>query len=109
MIDSTKTQAQTFAASIIPDFPDPIWTNAARELLAGVVIMLIKTHGAGKWNYRDLADALNKTPSELNALIQEYCPPGTNLFTDIILMNLRSSCDIIYCVAILESAIAEIG
>lgn len=102
---TTKTQAQTFAAAMIPESKDPLWSNAAREVLTGAMMMLIKTHGVGKWGWQDLADALKQTQPELLKMMRKFYPQGAAFVasegktTESVLMNLGAFTGVIFDLA----------
>ncbi len=102
---TNKTRAQTFAAAMIPESKDPLWSNAAREVLTGAIMMLIKSIGVGKWGWQDLADALKKAQPELLAMMQEYYPQGAAFVasngktTESVLMNLGAFTGVIFDLA----------
>jgi type IV secretory pathway TraG/TraD family ATPase VirD4 len=103
---TTKTQAQTFSSAMIPESQgNPLWSNAAREVLNGVIMMLIKTRGVGKWGWQDLAGGLNKTQPELLSMMQEHYPQGATFVasngkaTESVLMSLGAFVGVIYDLA----------
>lgn len=102
---TNKPQAQAFAAATIPESKEPLWSNAARAVLAGSILMLIKTKGVGKWGWQDLADTLKKSQPELLSMLQEHHPQGAAFVasngktTESVLMNLGAFTGVIYDLA----------
>ncbi|WP_321865396.1 type IV secretion system DNA-binding domain-containing protein [Paraburkholderia tropica] len=47
-----------FAGSTIKESHDPMWANAARQLLVGLLVHLRQTRGAG-WGWRELSDLVS--------------------------------------------------
>lgn len=93
-----------FAASIIRESQDPMWSNASRQLLVGLMIHLRITRG-DDWGWRDLAELVALPQSGLRP-IMEACHPEAlrsvekaSVTTAGILINLSSFCASIFDLA----------
>ena len=60
-----------FAASMIPEAKDPMWSSAARQILVGFMIYLRSTRGAD-WGWRDLAALFSIKETELLPMMSLY-------------------------------------
>ena len=56
---------------------DPIWSNGARIILAGCMVVLMNTHP--NWWWAELKELLNKPTKELNELFRKYYPDAAKL------------------------------
>lgn len=72
----TKQHARQFAAMVIVETKDPTWSNAAREILVGCIMMLIKTKGVGRWTARQLSNLVKSTLPDLIVIMTEYHQEG---------------------------------
>ncbi len=95
--DCTNSQdARELAAYIIPEGHDPMWHQAARQILAAV-IQKLQTEMPGRWTWTDLHRVACSPQEELLALIKRFAPEALNFIqsesktTDGILINLGSS------------------
>jgi hypothetical protein len=93
-----------FAASMIKEATDPMWSSAARQILVGLMMYLRKTRGQ-LWGWRELADLLSSSLGLLHELMQRYHPEAVravekfSVTTHGILINLASYCSAIYDLA----------
>ncbi|WP_250463246.1 type IV secretion system DNA-binding domain-containing protein [Caballeronia sp. GAFFF2] len=96
--------ARRFAMSMIQDSADPMWSNAARQLLVGVIAHLQATRGED-WGWPDLAEAVALPQPELLALMRAHHPEAAraveraSVTTTGILINLASFCSPIFDLA----------
>ena len=93
-----------FAAAMIRESQDPMWSNASRQLLVGLMIHLKETQGIA-WGWRELADLVALPQSQL-LLIMKRCHPEAiravekaSVTTVGILINLSSFCSSIFDLA----------
>lgn len=93
-----------FAASIVQDAKDPMWSNAARQILVGFMIYLRATRGVD-WGWRELADLLSISEAELLPMMTLYHPEAVrsvqraSVTTQGILINLAAFSASIYDLA----------
>lgn len=93
-----------FAAAMIRDSHDPMWSNASRQLLVGVMIHLKATRGDG-WGWSELADYLALPQVELLEIMRRHHPEAVrsvekaSVTTAGILINLASFCSPIFDLA----------
>lgn len=84
-----------FAGAMIREAQDPMWSNAARQLLVGFLICLKSTRGE-KWGWRELADMMALPQSSVLSVMSEYHPEAAraveraSVTTQGILINLAS-------------------
>ncbi|OXC75671.1 type IV secretion system DNA-binding domain-containing protein [Caballeronia sordidicola] len=96
--DLTNTQhMRGFAAAIVAESSDPMWSNAARQLLCGLLIYLRQTKGSD-WGWRDLAALVALSQPELLAIMRDHHPEAVRVVerasvtTQGVLINLASFC-----------------
>lgn len=100
----TKQQAKNIAARLIVESTDPLWSNAARQILAAVIISL-QQEKRTDWTWRDLANAVTLPQSELAKIAKKYHPEALRAVaeasktTDGILINMASFMSVIYDLA----------
>ncbi|MFT4434171.1 type IV secretion system DNA-binding domain-containing protein [Caballeronia sp. 15715] len=93
-----------FAAAMIQDSADPMWSNAARQLLVGVICHLQADKG-DDWGWRDLARAVSLPQPQLLALMRAHHPEAAravergSVTTTGILINLSAFCSPIFDLA----------
>lgn len=93
-----------FAAAAIRESQDPMWSNASRQLLVGLMIHLKRERGAD-WGWRDLASLVALPQSELLPIMRECHPEAiravekASVTTAGILINLSSFCASIFDLA----------
>lgn len=82
----TPSLADSFAMALFPDgkSSDPFWTNAARELFAGVMKYIQRMYGPyceyrPKWSWDTLTDALGQTPDKFIEMAQLGDPNVTKI------------------------------
>ena len=95
--DCTNSQdARELAAYIIPEGHDPMWHQAARQILSAVIQQL-QSEKPGQWTWTELHRLACSTQDELLAVIKRFAPEALNFIqsesktTDGILINLGSS------------------
>lgn len=93
-----------FAAAMIREAQDPMWSNAARQIVVGFMIYLKTTRGNG-WGWRELAEMMS-IPQANILKIMEACHPEAmrsveraSVTTQGILINLSSFCASIFDLA----------
>lgn len=93
-----------FAAAMIREAQDPMWSNAARQIVVGFMIYLKTTRGNG-WGWRELAEMMS-IPQANILQIMEACHPEAmrsveraSVTTQGILINLSSFCASIFDLA----------
>lgn len=95
---------ERFAAAVIKDSQDPMWSNAARGLLVGFLVYLQSARGT-QWGWQDLADLLTLPEEDILPLMQRYYPEASravaaaSVTTKGILINLDSFCRPIFHLA----------
>lgn len=95
---------ERFAAAVIKDSQDPMWSNAARGLLVGFLVYLQAARGA-QWGWQDLADMLTLPEEDILPLMQRYYPEASravaaaSVTTKGILINLDAFCRPIFHLA----------
>ena len=67
----TKQDARELAARLIPDSQDPMWSDAAREIVVVCLSALQATKG-DRWTWRDLHDLGTGSAESLLALAQRF-------------------------------------
>lgn len=93
-----------FAAAMIQDSADPMWSNAARQLLVGVICHLQAKKG-DDWGWRDLARAVSLPQPQLLSMMRAHHPEAVraveraSVTTTGILINLASFCSPIFDLA----------
>ena len=95
---------ERFAAAVIKDSQDPMWSNAARGLLVGFLVYLQSSRGT-QWGWQDLADMLTLPEEDILPLMQRYYPEASravaaaSVTTKGILINLDAFCRPIFHLA----------
>lgn len=95
---------RSFAREIIADSGDPMWSNAARQVLCGLLFHLRKTRGS-RWGWRDLAALVALPQPGLLAIMRDCYPEAARVVeqasvtTQGVLINLASFCSPIYDLA----------
>lgn len=88
---------RVFAAFIVGESSDPMWSNAARQLLCGLLLFLRKTKGS-EWGWRDLAALVSLPQPALLAIMREHHPEAVRVVEHAsvtaqgVLINLASFC-----------------
>ena len=84
-----------FAAAMVREAQDPMWSNAARQLLVGFMIYLKATRLLA-WGWRELAEMLATPQANILPIMSEYHPEAVraveraSVTTQGILINLAS-------------------
>ena len=95
---------ERFAAAMIKDSQDPMWSNAARGILVGLLVYLQSARGTA-WGWQDLADMLTLPEEDIAPLMQRYYPEAAravaaaSVTTKGILINLDAFCRPIFHLA----------
>ncbi|OWY31726.1 type IV secretion system DNA-binding domain-containing protein [Herbaspirillum aquaticum] len=93
-----------FAAAMIKEGKDPMWSNAARQIQVGLTKYLNANHGLD-WSWRELAVGLSTPAVELLGIMRQHHPEAVravekfSVTTQGILINLASYCSAIYDLA----------
>lgn len=93
-----------FAAAMIRESQDPMWSNASRQLLVGLMIHLKRERGLA-WGWRDLAELVALPQAQLLPIMRECHPEAVravekaSVTTVGILINLSSFCSSIFDLA----------
>ncbi|WP_347554857.1 type IV secretion system DNA-binding domain-containing protein [Robbsia sp. KACC 23696] len=93
-----------FAAATIADSHDPLWSNASRQILVGLMLYLQGTMGTG-WGWQDLADAIRLPQKQLLVIMKQWHPVAiraveeASITTTGILINLGAFCSPIFDLA----------
>ena len=88
--------AREFASRMIPEGEEPLYSNSARLILAGVIYYLQKTKGTD-WGISDLVNNITKPREKLYLLLKDFAPESAEMIreptklTQNILTNLLSS------------------
>ncbi len=84
-----------FAASMVREAHDPMWSNAARQILVGFMIYLKSTRGT-HWGWRELAELMAIPQRHILPMMLQYHPEAVrsveraSVTTQGILINLSS-------------------
>jgi len=84
-----------FAATMVREAQDPMWSNAARQLMVGFMIYLNETRGRD-WGWRELAEMVSTPQQNILPIMSEYHPEAiraverASVTTQGILINLAS-------------------
>lgn len=70
-----EPDASAFAEGLVEASSDPLWSNAARLILVGIIVHLQKTYGKN-WSWQELSDCLNLEMSDLHELLKADYPPA---------------------------------
>jgi hypothetical protein len=93
-----------FADSLIEPSTDPMWSNASRQILVGLMAWLQATRGSD-WGFADLAEAVAMPQSSVAQIMRDHHPEAARLVekptvtSQGILINLASSCAPIFDLA----------
>ena len=86
-----------FAATMIKESQDPMWSNASRQLLVGLMIYLKATRGTN-WGWLELRDLIALPQAKLLEIMKRWHPEAeravekASVTTAGILINLASFC-----------------
>jgi type IV secretory pathway TraG/TraD family ATPase VirD4 len=69
---NSAPRAQLIAERLIPDSNDPLWSNGARMILAGMIEIL--NHTQSTWGWAELAKVLSEDEETLNNQLTQYYP-----------------------------------
>lgn len=70
-----EPDASAFAEGLVAESSDPLWSNAARLILVGIIVHLQKTHGTN-WSWQELSDCLCLEMADLHELLKADYPPA---------------------------------
>lgn len=93
-----------FAATVIRESQDPMWSNASRQLLVGLMIYLRATRGTD-WGWVDLKELVSQPQTVLLSIMRDWHPEAVrsvekaSVTTAGILINLSSFCAAIFDLA----------
>lgn len=93
-----------FAATMIKESQDPMWSNASRQLLVGLMIYLKGTRGVD-WGWLELKDLIALPQAKLLEIMKRWHPEAeravekASVTTAGILINLASFCSSIFDLA----------
>ncbi len=100
-----KNDARELAARLIPgNDKDPMWSNASRAILTGMIVHLQATKKTA-WGFRELADLIPLPISDICQIVGKHNPEGLRSVTDAskttqsILINLEAFMSVIYDLA----------
>lgn len=74
----TDADADEFAASLIPESKDPVWSEGSRLILAALVLYLAKRHGR-QWGWRHLYNLLNQPLERQETIVRRVAPEVANM------------------------------
>lgn len=74
------SQAQLIAERLIKESQDPLWSNGARMIFAGMVIILNNTKA--KWGWKELSDMLSMDESVLHTNLKKYYPRAARFIVE---------------------------
>jgi hypothetical protein len=92
--------ARELAARLIPEGQDPMWHQAARQILTAVILKLQKNK-PGTWTWRDLHDEVIAPQADLLAVVLEFQPEARHLLeaegktTQGVLINFSATMSIV--------------
>jgi hypothetical protein len=93
-----------FAATMIKESQDPMWSNASRQLLVGLMIYLKNTR-KNDWGWMELKDLISLPQANLLEIMRRWHPEAeravekASVTTAGILINLASFCSSIFDLA----------
>lgn len=93
-----------FAAAMIRESQDPMWSNASRQLLVGLMIYLRGTREFD-WGWLELRELISQPQAQLLAIMKDWHPEAiravekASVTTAGILINLSSFCSTIFDLA----------
>ncbi len=93
-----------FASTMIRESQDPMWSNASRQLLVGLMIYLQATRGY-EWGWMELAEMVAQPQAQLLGIMKKWHPEAVrsvekaSVTTSGILINLASFCSSIFDLA----------
>lgn len=93
-----------FAAAIIKEGQDPMWANAARQVLVGLMLYLKDAYGSS-WGFKELAQMIVIPQEDMLGLMNKYNEEAIRAFerlsvtTTGILINLSAFCSAIFDLA----------
>ena len=93
-----------FAATMIRESQDPMWSNASRQLLVGLMIYLQATRGY-EWGWLELSEMVSQPQTQLLSIMKVWHPEAVrsvekaSVTTSGILINLASFCSAIFDLA----------
>jgi len=73
---SDPAAAREFASHLIPDTSEPMWSNAGRAVLAGLIQAL---QARGDWGFSDLQEVMFQSAQELRRVLEESAPDAARL------------------------------
>ena len=101
----SKQNARDLAAQLIPaNDKDPMWSNASRAILTGMIVSLQVTKEFD-WGFRDIADLIPLPIAEIHGIMKKYNPEGMRSVEDAsrttqsILINLSAFMSVIFDLA----------
>lgn len=95
-----QADMRRFASAIIRESQDPMWSNASRQLLVGLMIYLRKTRG-DDWGWQELRDLITQPQARLHSIMEKWHPEAVRAVEKAsvtsagILINLSSFCSAI--------------
>lgn len=96
--------ARRFAGALIKEGTDPMWANAARQVMVGAIMMLRAELG-DRWGWRELADTLALPQSQLLPIMRLHHPEAVraveraSVTSQGVLINLSAFCSAIHDLA----------
>ena len=97
-------EMERFAAAVVRESSDPLWSSASRQILVGSMLRLAGERGSD-WGWADLRDALCLPHPELLATMQDWHPVAARSLAKAsvtsagILINLSAFCAPIFHLA----------
>lgn len=70
--------ADEFAASLIPESRDPVWSEGSRLILSALVLHLGKRHGR-RWGWGHLYKMLTRPVEKIEAIVRKIAPEVANM------------------------------
>jgi len=70
-----EADAAAFSEGLVAESSDPLWSNAARLILVGIIVHLQKTFDTN-WSWSELSDCLCLTMEDLHELLKTDYPPA---------------------------------
>uniref|UniRef100_UPI0023B172B0 type IV secretion system DNA-binding domain-containing protein n=1 Tax=Sedimenticola hydrogenitrophicus TaxID=2967975 RepID=UPI0023B172B0 len=77
-----KADSREFAAALIAEGKDPMWSNAARQVLVAMV-RKCQVENPGRWGFLDLASAAASGGPGLKKAVQQYNPEASAILEDV--------------------------
>lgn len=96
--------AKDFAAEIVQETSDKLWSDSARALVVACILSCQKELSKS-WGFTDLAERLQLSREDLLALVEKHYPRAANYIkepgklADSVMVGIPANCDVIFDLA----------